>query len=399
MQATWRRITLVWWVTLLGLSSAASARAQDTCGDAATLVNRGGADEASLRAACDVLEACYRERPQVKNKAKVAVCHLTLGLGRTAYRDLDQVKAMAEGAGGPDAEDIKGLYRDINARGPFLRLDLPAGFTPKSVTIDGQPSPPEEWGRPILVDAGDHAVVITTELSLAYTYKLKVEKSGVRQLKPALHAANLDVPTLFQASDRSVTLDGIPIDGAALRGKVFLPEGEHTLAAGGTELAFTVKREASDIVVLGKRTPMGGACAADGECSTNVCYEGRCTLYACDDAFKHVNDEGECVNTYAAQVFFGIGVAGIVAGVVGLGIYSGGSVARLTGQDTSGEKSTQRAGWITAVAGFSGGAALMITGFVIGGVAKFPSAPEATVSLVPAAPGADLAGATLSVVF
>jgi hypothetical protein len=132
----------------------ASARADALFEEGRALASKG-----DYEAACAKFQESHGIRPGIGTLFNLAECHEKTGKLALAYREYTEVVERTKAALQADREKIaRERLAALEQRVPVVTVEVPGDAKDLTISIDGQPLPPEAWNVAQPLDPGDHTL-------------------------------------------------------------------------------------------------------------------------------------------------------------------------------------------------------------------------------------------------
>jgi hypothetical protein len=138
------------------------------------------ATPASLDEGCRLLEQSYELQKRGDTLLNLAECHRRQGKTATAWREFDEAIKYAQEVEFTEAiKAAEGLRDHLATMLSRLRVDVPSSKLPDlKVWLDGKELPSAQWGEPLFVDPGPHAIRATAAEHSPFEKKVEVKPLG-----------------------------------------------------------------------------------------------------------------------------------------------------------------------------------------------------------------------------
>lgn len=258
---------------------------------------------ATLDEGCRLLEQSYELRKRGDTLLNLAECHRRQGKTATAWREFDEAIKYAQEV--EFAEAIKaaeGLRDHLATMLSRLRVDVPAKELPDlKVWLDGKELPTAQWGEPLFVDPGPHAVRATAPEHSPFDQKVEVKPLGGEEAVVTVSLTPVAKPPAPPPAPPppTPTEDGVPL-------WVFAVTGGASILAVGLSVGFGVDTVAA-------HDDLDAACGGEARlaCPASLDFEGL---------------RGREERSFGLFVGLGaVGLAGAAASAIGLGVALGSS--------------------------------------------------------------------------
>ncbi|WP_437730595.1 hypothetical protein [Sorangium sp. So ce1335] len=264
------------------LAGGRAARAEDKAG-AVALFREAGAlvDAGQASRACPRYEESLRLYDSVNTRYFLADCYERIGKMASAWAQFLEVAARVR-ATGDRAKEAKARERAAAVQPKVSRLTVvveAAGTPGLEVKRNGAPVGPGQWGVPMPVDAGIHAIEASAPGKRTWTAQVEVKPGGATST--LVVRALADDPASGDAGDAG--------------------DGRRTLA---------IVTAGAGLVTVGVGTALGLAAKSRFDESSPFCNGDRCDRRGMD-----IRD-GAVARANVATVVFGVGLAAIAGGGV-----------------------------------------------------------------------------------
>ena len=305
MLSMWARVRVGAWI-VSGALLAPIVQAEPSAGDKATaqaLFDQGKqlAAAGKVSEACPKFEESERLDPGIGTQFHLANCYEQAGRSASAWTLFIEVASAAHAQKQLDREKVaRGRAAALEPKLSRLTIDVPDRnrLTDLEVRRDGVSVGQAQWGAPLPVDPGDHAITASATHKRAWQTTIHVSKGGASMTVtvPALEdapAAAVVRPPAAEAPFRAV----VPTEGHV--------SGRRTL---GLAIGATGAAAAITGVVLGLLAKSKFDSASEG---------GRCDATGCDADARSIQRTAISRGNVATVVF----VAGAVVTAAGAVIW------------------------------------------------------------------------------
>jgi hypothetical protein len=253
--------------------------------------------------ACPLLAESYRLQPAGGTAQNLAVCYEALGKWASAYANFIDLRSYASKPEAPRPDRVAFANEHIKALEPrlsrvVLAVDVEPGQKAPAVAIDDIDYQFASWSAGILLDPGEHRIVVTAPRKLPFRTTVTITKDGSRE--------GVRIPRLVDdpAAREALGVERYrPDAGMRVPGIVVGSVGFAALAGGVVfgVLAFTTNNAAKDRCT--------GTDPAEFD-ATNHCYRDS-------PAYRESNRKRDDARTFAnlANVFIPVGAVGVGAGL------------------------------------------------------------------------------------
>src|SRR5688572_26350009 len=180
-------LTSRWLVVVAGLGLAAGVGRADPRAQAQALFEEGRRllDEGETAQACPKLAASTRLEPRVASKLSLASCYERLGRTASAWREYQEVAALAAKAGESEWQrEMYAIERVTVLEKKLVRLTITVAETTPGLVIqrNGEMVPPAQLGVAVPVDPGDQLISASAPGKATWSRTVKIARepaSGV----------------------------------------------------------------------------------------------------------------------------------------------------------------------------------------------------------------------------
>ncbi len=287
-------------------TAADRAVAQTLFGEGRTLMTAGRTTEA-----CTKFAESDRLDPEIGTHLNLGLCHEALGQTATAWVELSEVADRAARARDAERSTFAQQHADALARKlSRVRLRVASPDPAQSVSVDGRPIGKAAWGEAFPLDPGSHPVEASAPGKVTW-------RSAVTVL-PGPATLDVDVPALSSAAAVAApsaapgAAETPPVSTVPAPPAGHPPTVEDAPRAGGQKtLGFVVG--SIGVAGLAAGSVFGVMTLARNATAKSDCTlpDGNCPTSAGVNASKDAS-------TYAtiSDVAFGVGLAGVAAGVI-----------------------------------------------------------------------------------
>lgn len=295
----------------LVVAGPAHAQNVDAAAAAEDLFQRGKAlmTSKNVAEACPLFAESFRLDPAGGTLQNLALCYEELGKWASAYARFQELKVMSARATPPRADRIKLADEHVALLTPRLSrlfVTMPREGAPPGtrVKVDGVEYEPVSWRAGILVDPGDHEILVTAPGRKPFTSRETVTTEGARTLAIPTLREEPNAKPLSQPSEPAAR------SGTKTVGYVIGAVGLAALATGGT---FALLSASANSSAKNKcsRADNPGASADDFDPTTGKCFTNS-------QPFNEASDRRSQAMTFAnvANVLVPVGIVG-----AGVGLY------------------------------------------------------------------------------
>jgi hypothetical protein len=247
-----------------------SAAAQSLYDEARRLTSAG-----KWADACPKLEESQRLDPTPVTEFYLADCYEHAGRTASAWTTFLDLAVIAHRTGGPRAADRERVAKEraaaLEPKLPKLEIDVPQEARVPGLVVkrDGEPVGEGQWGAPVAVDPGKHAVEASAPGKKAWTFQEEVPSGGhvVTLAVPALE----DAPAPVVASEPRAPAPGVDAQATEMTGGSGLKTVG--IVTAGVGAAGVVAGAVLGLVALSKNSEANNAhCGASaGYADPNAC--------------------------------------------------------------------------------------------------------------------------------
>jgi hypothetical protein len=255
-------------------------------------------DPPQLEEACATLAQSLSLRARGDVLLNLAECHRRQGKTATAWREFDEAIRYAEAAEFTQAIETAKRYRDLLAK-DLSELVIQVPFPPAglSVELDGKRLPGQQWGVPLFVDPGVHAVSASAPGHEPFSGSVEVKDRAGRAVIPVEMKKKPEAPRPPPPKPRPAK----PAESAGVP-------------------AWAIAVGSAGVVMMGVSVVFGIRTASVAGDLDDQCGDAR---DACPGSYDFESDRSAEVTSFG--LFVGLGIAGVGAAGTGLaGILLGG---------------------------------------------------------------------------